>query len=103
MNMKNGLICLSTVAIIVFCTLNVTTATTGNYSATFHNNAGQTVDRIQIARSNPSTGILHWNYITKHVSASSAAHNGIVYIGSCDHNVYALRRKRDKNMELHDR
>jgi hypothetical protein len=38
MIMKKGLICLSIIAIVVFYTLNVATASTGNYSTTFHNN-----------------------------------------------------------------
>jgi hypothetical protein len=36
--MKKGPICSSIVAIVVFCTLNVATALTGNYSTKIHGN-----------------------------------------------------------------
>ena len=88
--MKKGLICLSIVAIVVFCTLNVATASTGNYSTTFHNNARHTGDHIPMARGCTSNGTLNWNYATEGILTSSATLNGIVYIGSWDHNVYAL-------------
>jgi outer membrane protein assembly factor BamB len=33
---------------------------------------------------------LNWKYATESIVTPSATHNGIVYIGSYDHNVYAL-------------
>jgi len=91
LNMKKGLICLSIVAIVVFCTLNVATASTGNYSTTFHNNARHTGDHILMTRGSTSNGTLNWNYVTEGIlHSSSATPNGIVYIGDGDHNVYAL-------------
>jgi outer membrane protein assembly factor BamB len=88
--MKKGLICLSIVAIVVLCTLNVATASTGNFSTTFHNNARHTGDHIPMARDSTSNGTLNWNYATEGILTSSATPIGIVYVGSWDGNVYAL-------------
>jgi len=88
--MKNALLCLSIVAIVMLCTLNVATASTGNYSTTIHNNARHTGDHIPMARDNKSNGILNWNYVTEGILIPPAIANGIVYVGSVDHNVYAL-------------
>jgi len=90
MTMKKGLICLSIVAIVLFCTVNVATASTGNYSPTFYNNARHTSDHIPMARGSTSNGTLNWNYATEGNLDSFATSNGIVYIGSDDHNVYAI-------------
>ncbi|MGB8311664.1 MAG: PQQ-binding-like beta-propeller repeat protein, partial [Halobacteriota archaeon] len=91
MTMKKALICLSIVAIVVFCTLNVATASTGNYSTTFYNNAWHTGNHIPMARGSTSNGTLNWNYVTKGILQSPpTTPNGIVYVGSQDHNVYAL-------------
>jgi outer membrane protein assembly factor BamB len=88
--MKKGLICLSIVAIVVLCTLNVATASTGNCSTTIQNNARHTGDHIPMARGSTSNGILYRNSVTEGIVTSSAISNGIVYIGGWDHNVYAL-------------
>jgi len=88
--MKKGLICLPIVVIVLFCTLNVATASTGNYSTTFYNNARQTGDHIPMARGSTSNGISNWNYVTEGILASPTVPNGFVYVGSHDHNVYAL-------------
>ena len=90
LTMKKALICLSIVAIVLFCTLNVATASTSNYSATFHNNARHTGDHMLMAKDNASKGISNWNYVTEGILTSSITPNGIVYVGSDDHNVYAL-------------
>ena len=87
--MKKGLICLSIVAIVLFCTLNVATASTGDYSTTFHNNARHTNDHIPMARGSTSNGLSNWNYVTEGILTSRATSNGIVYVGY-EHNVYAL-------------
>jgi hypothetical protein len=87
MNIKKALICLSIVAIVVFCTLNVTTASTSNCSTTIQNNARHTGDHIPMARGSTSNGTLNWNYATEGILHSSpATPNGIVYVGSWDHN-----------------
>ena len=39
---------------------------------------------------NASNGLSLWTYTTGDISASPAVSNGIVYITSWDHNVYAL-------------
>ena len=107
--MKKGLICLSTAAIIVFCTLNVATASTGNYSTTFYNNARHTEGILHSSPATPNgivyigsgdhnvyalnvdTGAKIWSYTTGSIVWSSpAVANGVVYVGSLDHNVYAL-------------
>ena len=82
MDMKKGLICLSIVAILMFCMPNGATASTGNYSTTFHNNARHTGDHIPMARGSTSNGILNWNYVTEGILTSPATPNGIVYVGS---------------------
>jgi len=43
-----------------------------------------------MARGSTSNGILKCNYVTEGFLTSSVTPNGIVYIGSGDHNVYAL-------------
>ena len=63
LNMKKGLICLSIVAILMFCVPNGAVASTGNYSTTFHNNARHTGDHIPMARGSTSNGISNWNYV----------------------------------------
>jgi outer membrane protein assembly factor BamB len=90
MNIKNGLICLSIVAILMLCVPNVAVATTGNYPATIHSNARHTGDQTPKARSSTSNGILNWNYVTQGNLTSSVTPNGIVYVGSYDHDVCAL-------------
>ncbi|HXY87637.1 MAG TPA: hypothetical protein VEG44_04295 [Candidatus Acidoferrales bacterium] len=62
MNMKKALICLSIVAILVFCVPNVAVALTSNfstcnYSTSFCNNARHTTDCSPTARGSPSRGI----------------------------------------------
>jgi outer membrane protein assembly factor BamB len=89
LNMRKGLICLSIVAILMFCLPNVATASMGNYSTTFYNNARHTNGYIPVARSSTLNGILNWNYTTEHILTSSATPSGVVYVGS-NYNVYAL-------------
>ena len=89
MTIKKALMCLSIVAIVMFCTLNVVTASTGNYSTAIHNSARHTNDHMPMARGSTPNGILNRNYVTEGILASSAS-NGIVYVGSFDNNVYAL-------------
>ena len=104
LNMKKGLICLSIVAILMFCVPNGAVASTGNYSTTFHNNARHTGDHIPMARGSTSNGISNWNYVPEGILTSPATLNGIVYIGSWDHNVYRPQCEyRDEGVELHDR
>jgi len=93
LDMKKGLICLSLVAMLMFCVPNVAVASTSNDSTTFHNNARHTSDRILIARGSTSNGTLNWNSVTDGIAPLTATHSGIVYIGSWDHNVYALNAK----------
>ena len=88
--MKEAVICLSIVATVVLCTLNVATASTGNYSTTFYNNARHTGDHMLMTRYSTSNGTLNRNYVTEGISTSSVTPNGTVYIGSLDHNFYAL-------------
>ena len=90
MKMKKGLIRSSIIAIIVLCTLNVAAAATGNCSTTIHNNVWHTGDHIPMAKGITSNGTLKWNYPTEGILTSSPTPNGIVYVGSWDHNVYAL-------------
>ena len=57
----------------------------------FHYNAQHTGDYSPVAGSNVSNGKLVWNYTTGgDVWSSPAVANGTVYVGSDDHNVYAL-------------
>ena len=88
--MKKGLICLPIVTIVVFCTLNFATASTGNYSTSFHNSARCTGERTLMEMDSTSNGMSNQNYVTKNVSAPYSISKGTVYIGSLDHNVYAL-------------
>ena len=90
MTMKKALLCLPIIATVVFCTLNVAVASTGNYSATFHDNARHIGDYIPVASGSTPKGQLKWNYVAEGILTSPATCNGIVYIGSWDHNVYAL-------------
>ncbi|HYA60493.1 MAG TPA: PQQ-binding-like beta-propeller repeat protein [Candidatus Acidoferrum sp.] len=90
MTMKKGLICLSIVAIVVFCTLNVATASTGNYSTKFCNSARHTDAHLLIALGSTANGISNWLFVAKGILASPSMPKGTVYIGSLDHNVYAL-------------
>ena len=102
--MKKALICLSIVAIVVLCTLNVATASTGNYSTTIQNSAQHTRDHTLKARGSTSNGILNWKYATKNIVTSSATTNGIVYVGSGDNKVYAPRCEYGgESVELYDR
>jgi outer membrane protein assembly factor BamB len=87
--MKKALICLSIIAILIFCVPNVAVASTSNYS-TFHNNTQRTGNHIAIAMGSTSNGISNWKYATKGIAPPTATLNGIVYIGNGDHNVYAL-------------
>ena len=96
LNMKKGLLCLSIIAIGVFCTLNVAVASTSNYSTTFHNNARRNNTHMPMARDSTSNGQLKWNSVTEGIAPSTATHSGIVYIGSWDHNVYALNANAGK-------
>jgi len=84
------MICLSIIAILMFCVPNVATASMNKYSTTFHNNARHTGGYIPMMREHTSNGILNWKYATEGIVTSSATPNGIVYIGSLDGNVYAL-------------
>ena len=74
----------------MFCTLNVATASTGNYSTTFHNNARHTGNHIPMASGGTPNSQLKRSYATEGILTSSVTPNGIVYVGSWDHNVYAL-------------
>ena len=57
----------------------------------FHYNAQHTGDYSPVAGSNVSNGKLVWNYTTGgDVWSSPAVANGTVYVGSDDHNVYAI-------------
>ena len=90
MAIKKIMIGLLIAGILTVSMPNVVVATTGNYSATFYSNARHIGDRIPMARSSTSNGTSNWNYGTEGNFASFATPNGIVYIGSDDHNVYAL-------------
>jgi outer membrane protein assembly factor BamB len=72
------------------CVPNVAVASTGNYPTTIYNNARHTDDYISMARGSTSNGILKWYSVTEGIVPSSAISNGIIYVGSGDHNVYAL-------------
>ena len=97
--MKKALICLSIVAIVVFCTLNVATASTGNYSTTVHNNARHTGDRIPMVRGSTPNGRLKWSYVTEGtVLPSPTVANGVIYIGSLGNYVYALNATTGANI-----
>ena len=124
--LKKGLICLSIVAIVLFCTLNVATASKGNYSATFHNArykgdhilmaGGSTPNSIVYVGSDDgnlyaldaSTGAKVWNFtaggLLKSVTSPAVA-NGIVYTGGgiTDYNLYVTlnAENRDEGVELH--
>jgi len=90
MNVRNGLICLIIVAILTACVPNVAIASMGNYSISHYNKALNPGDHIPTVRGSTSNGILNWKYATKGIVTSSATPNGILYVGSNDHNVYAL-------------
>ena len=54
-------------------------------------NAQHSGDYSPVAGPVPSNGQLKWSYTTgSYVSASPAVANGVVYVGSQDHNLYAL-------------
>ena len=54
-------------------------------------NAQISGDHFSIAQNSASNGQLNWGYTTKcAVYSSPIVSNGIVYVGSYDHNVYAL-------------
>ena len=98
LNMKKALTCLSIVAILMFCVPNVAVALTSNYSTCnyltpFCTKTRHTGDCSPMARGSSSHGISNWNYLTERILTSSAAPNGIVYVGSADNNVYALDAK----------
>ena len=89
MSLKKGLICVSIVTIVVLCTLNVVTASTGSYSTTFYNIARHIGNHISMMRGSTSNGVLNRSYVTNGILTSSATINEVVYIGSGD-NVYAF-------------
>jgi hypothetical protein len=57
----------------------------------FRYNATHTGDYSPVAGRTPSNGQLKWDYTAANtVFSSPAVANGVVYVGSDDHNVYAL-------------
>ncbi|HYA60990.1 MAG TPA: hypothetical protein VED16_02795 [Candidatus Acidoferrum sp.] len=63
LNIKKDLICLSIVAIVAFCALNVATASEDKYSTTFHNSARHSGDHLPMARDTTPNGQLKWGYM----------------------------------------
>jgi len=98
MNVKNQLVCLLIVALLILCVPKVAVASTGNYSTLFHNSARNNGNHISMARGNTPNGILNWKYTTKGIVNSSATHNGVVYVGSDDYNIYALDTNTGKKV-----
>ena len=70
----------------------------------FRHNAQHTGDYILVAGGNASNGRLNWNYTTGGIVESSPAIDfGMVYVGSHDHNIYALNAgDRGESVELQD-
>jgi len=57
----------------------------------YHYNAAHTGDYSPVAGPVPSNGRLKWYYTTGgYVVSSPTVANGVVYVGSCDNNIYAL-------------
>ncbi len=57
----------------------------------FRFNAQHTGDYSPTAGATPPNGLLRWKFATgNYVYSSPAIVNGVVYVGSDDHNVYAL-------------
>ena len=76
---------------VVFTGLVTIPAAAQTDTMQFHYNAQHTGDYSPAAGPVPSNGQLKWSYTTgSNVSSSPAIVNGIVYVGSYDHNVYAL-------------
>ena len=60
-------------------------------TAVFHYGVQYTGHYSPMSGNSASEGRLNWNYMTKGaVYSSPAASDGIIYVGSYDHNVYAL-------------
>jgi len=90
----NGI--LSLVVVVLLSTVIFASAVNANVTRAggimqFRYNARNTGDNVSIAQTSASTGQLNLSYANRGaVYSSPTVTNGIVYVGSYDHNVYAL-------------
>ena len=90
----NGILLLEILFSILLCTISVS-----GQEVMFHYNAEHTGDFSPVAGTIGNTVSLKWKYETGgEVKSSPVVSNGIVYVGSDDHKVYALSATNGKQL-----